>query len=170
MTEPDQIVLDILAAADGELIGRVRLQKVAYLLEQAGVRSGLRFRYHHYGPYSEDLDAALDRAKAFSGVKEQIQYRQSDGMPYSIFRRETEGATPRKLGRLPFRDARALVSMLKEKSATVLELAATIHWLVVKERIADWRPELERRKGPKTRGGRVEEALALLREIDLAPA
>lgn len=39
----------------GELEGRVRVQKTLYLLQCLGATevSGVPFRYHHYGPYSE---------------------------------------------------------------------------------------------------------------------
>jgi hypothetical protein len=59
---------------------------------------------------------------------------------------------------------------MQRKSATVLELAATIHWLAFIEEIEDWRSELRRRKGVKTEQGRADSALALLGELGIAPA
>ena len=55
-------------------------------------------------------------------------------------------------------------------SATVLELAATIHWLAVYEKRLDWQEELVVRKGVKTENGRDKEALNLLGELKLPPA
>jgi hypothetical protein len=55
-------------------------------------------------------------------------------------------------------------------SATVLELAATIHWLAEVEGRADWREELVRRKGVKAQQGRDEKALDVLRSLGLPPA
>ena len=169
---PYQLVAEVLAAGDGEIVGRIRLQKVVYLLDQAGARSGLAFHYHHYGPYSRDLDDGIDRAQAIGDVEENINYRQVDGMPYSIFSlRNGERVTARRgVGQLPMDRARQLVRAMKARSSTVLELAATIHWLVSKENFADWRKELVRRKGVKTERGRVDEALDLLRELSLAPS
>jgi len=40
----------LLKAADGELVGKVRLQKTVYLLDQIGMGSGFTYEYHHYGP------------------------------------------------------------------------------------------------------------------------
>ena len=37
----------IVAAADGELVGRTRLQKTAFLLELAGLGTGFEFKYKH---------------------------------------------------------------------------------------------------------------------------
>ena len=49
----------IVSAADGEIVGRTRLQKAAFLLELAGLGSGYEFKYKHYGPFSEDLASAV---------------------------------------------------------------------------------------------------------------
>ncbi len=57
----EDIVVAIVAAAGGELAGRVRLQKTAYLLDIKGLKSGFQFEYHHYGPYSRELDQATRR-------------------------------------------------------------------------------------------------------------
>jgi uncharacterized protein len=45
----------LVVAAGGQVPGRVRLQKIVYLLDQIGLESGFTFEYHHYGPYSEGL-------------------------------------------------------------------------------------------------------------------
>jgi len=171
MTEPEELIGRVLAAADGEIIGRIRMQKIFYLLEQSGLRSDLSFNYHHYGPYSRDLDAALGRAEAFEGVREDIKHRQVDGMPYSVFTLSSDVVVDResKLGRISVKKARDLIAKMKSRTSTVLELAATIHWLVNHEHIKDWRSELIRRKGIKTDRGRIDEALILLGELDLSP-
>ena len=45
----------LVVAAGGEIVGKIRLQKVVYLLDQMGLNSGFSYQYFHYGPYSEDL-------------------------------------------------------------------------------------------------------------------
>jgi uncharacterized protein YwgA len=172
MTAPDELVVQVLAAAGGEIVGRVRLQKIFYLLEQAGMNSGLSFRYHHFGPYSRELDDALDRAQGLRGVVENIKHRNSDGMPYSVFRLRDDQEVSKldALGQLGRIGAQRLIGAMKAQSSTVLELAATIHWLWQVEKVADWRTELIRRKGAKTERGRIDQALAVLDELDLAPA
>jgi len=45
----------IVSAADGQLVGRTRLQKTVYLLELAGLGSGYHFGHRFHGPYSEEL-------------------------------------------------------------------------------------------------------------------
>jgi hypothetical protein len=56
---------------------------------------------------------------------------------------------------------------MKDETSTVLELAATIHWLREKERVGDWRKELKIRKGSKAEESRIEKACTLLGKIAL---
>jgi uncharacterized protein YwgA len=172
MTTLDELVADVIAAADGKIIGRIRLQKIFYLLEQAGLGSKLTFHYHHYGPYSRDLDDALGDAQVFQDVREEIKHRQVDGMPYSVFSFSPDSSFQdrKKLGRIGRDKARSLIRLMKRPSSTVLELAATVHWLAKKEKIADWRSEILRRKGTKTAEGRLDEAIALLDSLGMSIA
>ena len=48
--------------AGGKLVGRTRLQKVAYLTQLAGFARDFPFEYRHYGPYSEELAEAMEIA------------------------------------------------------------------------------------------------------------
>lgn len=50
--------------------GRKRLQKVVYLLQQAGCPLGCGFILHHFGPYSREVAAACDDLVAADLVKE----------------------------------------------------------------------------------------------------
>lgn len=171
MTKPHRLVAEIVAAAEGEIIGRVRLQKIVYLLEQKGLASGASFSYHHYGPFSRQIDEAVDAAKAFDGLEEVVRHRQSDGAPFSVFQLSPDSdVVPNgTIGGLSTDVVRDLIKRMKGKTSTVIELAATIHWLATREKVADWRLELKRRKGVKTANGRDDEALAVLRELELDP-
>lgn len=41
--------------------GRKRFQKTVYLLQQIGIPYAEKFKYYHYGPYSSELQAEVDR-------------------------------------------------------------------------------------------------------------
>jgi len=45
-----------------------------------------------------------------------------------------------------------------------------VHWLAFVEKVPDWRAEIEVRKAGKTSNGRLDKALELLGELNLAPA
>jgi len=50
----------------------------------------------------------------------------------------------------------------------ILELAATIHWLRVKEQVDDWRKQLKIRKQLKATDANIARAEAVLRDVGLA--
>jgi uncharacterized protein YwgA len=164
--EPEKHVADIVAAAGGQLVSRVRLQKIAYLLDQLGAKSGFTYTYHHFGPFSWDLDRAILDASAFDLVKETFESRNSDGARYSVF---SADPSSHQFSFLHDKKLRQLVTRLKSVSVTVLEIAATAHWLKEAEKMDDWESEIKRRKGVKTAGGRLDEALQLLAELKLPP-
>ena len=159
----------LILAAGGEVVGKVRLQKMVYLLEQMGMGDEYSFDYHHYGPYSTELADEMDEAVFYQRVSEDKRQR-SDGVTYSVFRSGPfSGAEPSGVGELSFAQASRALAAMQQRSATVLELAATIHWLVFAEKVTDWHSELVRRKGVKTERHRDHEALELLQELNLAP-
>jgi uncharacterized protein YwgA len=170
MQQLDELLVAVVSSAGGEVTGRVRLQKIFYLLQAKGMSSEIQFRYHHFGPYSKSIDAAIDKAKALNGLDEVIEYRKSDGIPYSVFRSQQSNRVADKLGQLPLGAAKELLAKMTAETSTVLELAATIHWLYRVEGIASWRDELERRKGTKTAGGRAERAAQFLDELGIGPS
>lgn len=143
----------IVSAADGELIGRTRLQKTAYLLELAGLGSGYDFRYKHYGPYSEELAHATSIAPLLGDFEE--EKRQSSwGGTYSVFRVD-EGyqGSPDD----PFKQ---IVAVAKAADPVVLELAATAAFLAEEGHADPW-GETARRKPEKVSGGRLDRAKEL---------
>ncbi len=166
MIEREDVVAAVVAAAGGELTGRVRLQKAVYLMDRLGLNSGFSFDYHHYGPFSRDLDNATVDAAAFDLIEEKTERRQSDGAAYSIFRLKGH-SKPKAYGKLGQKKAEEIAGLFATTNVTVLELAATIDWLWRSEKFSDWRSEITKRKGIKVQGGRLEQAIALLAKIEL---
>jgi hypothetical protein len=98
-----------------------------------------------------------------------IEHRKTDGARYSIFV-ANQSDNPPSFSYLVDEALRDRAKKLASANVTVLELAATAHWLKQVEKIEDWRTEIVRRKGSKTADGRLEEALALLQELKLPPS
>ena len=168
MQGKEQFVADIIALApDQKLVSRVRLQKIAYLLEQMGCDLGFEYSYHHYGPFSHDLDRAILDAKAFGLVKEVIANRKSDGASYSIFELTGGNGSSASSTINSFKNQ---IQRFSKSNITVLELAATANWLAEYEKVDDWQKEIIKRKGLKTRNKRLANALDFLRELHLPPA
>lgn len=172
MMEREHIVAAVVAAGGGQLISHVRLQKTFYLLEQLGLQSGFKFYYHHFGPYSAELESALLDAKAFDLLEEETCFRQRDGARYSVFRLKQGAEQPdieEDFGRLSREEVERMVRKFSQTNITILELAATIDWLWRFERSSDWHDEISRRKNVKVQGGRLQRAIELLEELGLAP-
>lgn len=166
--EREYVVAGVVAAAGGRLTGRVRLQKVVYLLDRLGLNSGFTYEYHHFGPFSRELDGATADAQAFLGLSEEFAHRSIDGARYSVF--SYSGVVDENVfGSVGRERACSLMGTFAATNVTVLELAATIDWLWREERLADWRTELVKRKGQKVRNGKFERALELLGSLGLNP-
>lgn len=163
-------IAGLIVRAGGEIAGKVRLQKTFYLLDQLGMNSGYSFEYHHYGPYSADLAEQVADDIVFDRVRAEAKHRRSDGVPYVVYEALGPGEGTPPDTEMDAERLDGALNLFSNVSATVLELAATIHWLAVVERLPDWREELVKRKGSKTSGGRTEEALGLLRDLKLPPA
>jgi uncharacterized protein len=162
MAAREELVKKVLQAADGEIVGRIRLQKIFYLLEQFGLNSGFRFSYYHYGPYSEELSGSVMRAEYLDKFIDEKEAFTSFGAPYSVYTLLTNEPPPKNVGNLPFEKTRRLVAAMKSETSVVLELTATIHWLKEKELAADWKSELRTRKPTKATPDRIDRAERLL--------
>jgi len=159
MTGKTAIVLAVIAAADGQIVGRIRLQKIFYLLEQLGLESNFRFSYHHYGPYSSELSDAL-----FQDAIQEEPEQGSFGNVYFTY--STEGDPPASnVGRISPAELQSTIRRMKCTSSVIIELAATMHWLIEKEKVGDWKTELKARKPGKATDERICQAKALLEDI-----
>ena len=164
----DIVYAVVSAAPEHKLASRVRLQKTVYLLKELGFDSDLKFQYYHFGPYSRELDDALAEAHSENLVQETKAKRQSDGATYSLFEAKQSNKHV-SFGRLTQQQAKDFIAKFTQTNVTVLELAATAHWLCNAEKIDDWEAEIVRRKGVKTENGRLERAVNLLAELKLMP-
>jgi uncharacterized protein YwgA len=159
---PEDVAVAIVALNGGELVGRTRLQKTAFLLEQAGMNAGLEFEYHHYGPYCADLARGWDEA-VFDGQLRMTERRGSQEMPYTVF--ATDVDEPVRLGGLRKDRARDLLAHMERVSDVVLELAATIVYL--RDIVDDPIDEVKVRKPHKANDRRLAAAQALLANLGL---
>lgn len=158
----------LLVAADGEIDGRIRLQKIAYLLQQKSHQNVLNFIYHHYGPFCRELNDALDLAVSNNKLEEK-KVNTSFGTSYSAFKlRESSSSGIESFVGQPMEQAKHLVAKLKMQPSVILELAATIHWLKEKEEVDDWRRELKIRKTIKATDQNIARAERVLAELGLA--
>ncbi len=155
-------VAAIVADAGGRVVGRTRLQKIAYLLSAVGMEDGLTFYYKHYGPYSEELATAAGLGHLFGELTE-TEHPASWGGTYSIF----EAVRPADLE--PASEVRCqFASEAARSDSIVLELAATAVFLA-NDGFQDPWEETARRKPEKVSGNRLEDAKTLIRNLSRFP-
>lgn len=169
MPQASELVRDVLAAADGEIVGRIRLQKIFYLLEELGLGGGMRYAYHHYGPYSQELAGAVFQAQVLDKSIVEDTYDYPSGGSLSTYRlAQSEAVAGAQVGSLDREVARRKIAAMKRHSSVEIELAATIHWLRRKENVSDCKAELRRRKPTKATDPAIAGAERLLDEIGLS--
>lgn len=149
-------VADIVRTAGGQIVGRTRLQKVAYLMQLVGYPSDFPFEYYHYGPYSEELADLAHVEDAFDMLTEREEVAGWGGR-YSIF--SAQGDAPEHQEFADF--ARVAAA----GNAIDLELAATAAFLAREENCDDPWVETARRKPEKAVGGHLENAKILYRKL-----
>lgn len=150
-------VAQLIADAGGQVVGRTRLQKLAYLLTAAGLEDEFPFVYKHYGPFSEELTQSARVAELLGLLTEQEQRAQWGGS-YSTY----STARPKAADVSPSRQQIAHIA--NEADAVELELAATAVFLS-NEGFDDPWAETARRKPEKAEGGRLKRAKLLYRQF-----
>jgi uncharacterized protein len=165
----NRTIEEVFEASDRRIVGRIRLQKIFYLLEQIGLNSGLRFSYHHYGPYSEELSQEIFFAEMIDGLISESTEVSSAGATFSIYNLAKIPTVPvQSVGGISLATARSALDSMKRPTSVVIELAATIHWLKYNEKISDWKSELKIRKPGKATETNISLASKLLSDIHLS--
>jgi uncharacterized protein YwgA len=152
-----QKVTDIIRDAGGEIVGRTRLQKVAYFLELSGLGEGFPFDYRHYGPYSEALAMAVRNASSLGLVHEDERSTSWGGF-YSVYTTSTSSGGSITSAR------RHLAQEAASADPIELELAATAAFLSKQGNRDPW-VTTEKLKPEKSREGNLEKAKALYRKL-----
>lgn len=160
--EPHILAAKIVQDAGGELVGRTRLQKIAFLLKLAGFGDEFSFEYRHFGPYSDELAEAMEIATVLGPVRE-VERVADWGGKYSIYSIQ-DGIETSSSERVEF------VRQAKKIDPVELELAATAAYLYVFDGIGrsiegnPWQ-ETKRRKPTKASDERISKAASAYEEL-----
>ncbi|MBE0578878.1 hypothetical protein [Devosia sp.] len=157
MQQKAQSAARIIQDAGGRVVGRTRLQKIAYLLHAAGLEGEFSFVYKHYGPFSEDL-AQYTRIGELLGLLSATEQQAQWGGSYSTYTVNEQHVDHVNSAR------NQLAHIAAEADAVELELAATAVFLQ-KEGYPDPWAETARRKPEKAEGGRIKKAKVLYRQL-----
>ncbi|PCJ85710.1 MAG: hypothetical protein COA52_15905 [Hyphomicrobiales bacterium] len=154
--------VNIIRDAGGKIVGRTRLQKIAYLLMVTGLDNSFRFAYKHYGPFSEQLAFSAKFGALFGALVEH-QDKTAWGAMYSTYTVaagvDTVEANPRHL----------LASIAVEADSIELELAATAVFLFRDGYDDAWKETAQRKpeKSTKVRLANAKKLLEQLSSVDV---
>ena len=107
--------------------GKIKIQKILYFIQEAlGAPLEYRFRMHHYGPFSEDIESDISVMRAVGYIDVEAD---ANGYGYHI--------TPASEEQLPWDSELAkyrgemvdAIDGLKVLDASDLELFATVHFV-----------------------------------------
>jgi len=107
--------------------GKVKIQKAAYFIQEAlQVPLGYDFVMHYYGPYAFEIDDMLTEMQSEGILRMTAQWYQN-GLGYSISKGKNAGEV--KLSEDIMDKAQRVASFSKKRTAEVMELCATIHFV-----------------------------------------
>lgn len=150
-------VANIIRDAGGKIVGRTRLQKIAYLLSVTGLDNNFQFAYKHYGPYSEHL-ASLAKIGALLGIVNERQDQTVWGGTYSTYTVDDVNGMDES------RSRHSLASVAAAAESIELELAATAVFLSYDGYSDPWK-ETAQRKPEKSTPERLNNARVLLSSL-----
>lgn len=149
-------VAKLVADSGGKIVGRTKLQKIGYIIEEAGLGEGFEYDYKHYGPFSQALVDGTHEAR-YAGLIEEEEKQAAWGGVYSVYTL-TSGDMERNEQRA------GLAELLNAADPVELELAATALFFRRKDHPSPWQ-ETSRRKPEKASAGRLERAKQLYENI-----
>lgn len=122
-------VLRLIDFAGGSIAGRKKLQKMVFLAQQRGWPFTEVFRYHLYGPFSEQLAIEIEEMKAFGFVTEEKQAGQGSALCCSLTQ---QGRSLLEKYANPALSPmfKHLIAEMSQLDSRTLELLATVFFLL----------------------------------------
>lgn len=149
----------------GEIVGKTRLQKIAYLLEEKGLGfNDLDFDYHNFGPFSSELAFAVDDAESLGYIVTE-QRQGYHAVPYTVFR--SAQTSPEFEDDINIAARRHALTVMDGYSALVLELAATAVYLRNHGYPGKYWDEVKKRKPLKATADRIKMAQRLIDDLEV---
>lgn len=118
----------LIEAAGGEIVGKKKCQKLAYLAQEKGFYLGYDFEYHFHGVFCSELEADLRIAESFGVLDQEVTGRYGNPVRISINENVVIEGAEKEYGEEE-KEGLAIVEALKDESARVLEVLSTIVYL-----------------------------------------
>lgn len=108
----------------GEIVGRKKLQKIVFILKKLNLPFSERYKFHMYGPYSEELTLKIEELCNLGFLQEQKEEK-ANYAQYRYLLTE-EGQSFMKLYEQKMPHLQELVSSMNNESSRFLELVSTL--------------------------------------------
>ncbi|HEY8375676.1 MAG TPA: hypothetical protein VIK91_04265 [Nannocystis sp.] len=115
----------------GVLQGRVRIQKIMYLLRRSHppLLDGVNFFYHHYGPYSSEVAGSLSHALSWRVLEQRVESFDEEMQRYEYRLGSGAANSAEPLDPASREIVTRVVKTVDGEHWRTLELAATIDFL-----------------------------------------
>lgn len=132
--------IDVLAEVVDQLDvlqGRVRIQKIMYLLRRSdpSLLGGVNFFYHHYGPFSSEVANSVVSALSWRVLEQRIESFDDEKQRYEYRRGSGAAKSADPLDDASRETVTRVVSHVKGEHWRTLELAATVDFLEQSEHL-----------------------------------
>ncbi|MFV8826279.1 YwgA family protein [Alkalihalobacterium sp. APHAB7] len=108
----------------GEIVGRKKLQKIVYISKKLAIPFSERFKFHMFGPYSEELTLRIEELCNLGFLQETLETK-SGYQQYRYILTE-EGEKFLDMYNLDLPNIELSVSNMNDQSSRFLELVSTV--------------------------------------------
>ncbi|WP_216830102.1 YwgA family protein [Alkalihalobacterium elongatum] len=108
----------------GEIVGRKKLQKIVFISKKLDIPFSERFKFHMFGPYSEELTLRIEELCNLGFLQETLETK-SGYQQYRYILTE-EGEKFLDMYTLDLPDIKPRVSSMNDQSSRFLELVSTV--------------------------------------------
>ncbi|BAB07536.1 YwgA family protein [Halalkalibacterium halodurans] len=129
----------------GEIVGRKKLQKMVYIAKKVEMPFSERYKFHMYGPYSEELTLRVEELCNLGFVTE---LKEDKGNYYQYrYSLSEEGKKFLELHEADVLEGKRIIEQMNEQSSRFLELVSTLLYFEdlspeeVKEKVKTLKPK-----------------------------
>ncbi|WP_209123429.1 YwgA family protein [Alkalihalobacillus sp. BA299] len=108
----------------GEIVGRKKLQKIVYISKKLNIPFSERFKFHMFGPYSEELTLRIEELCNLGFLQETLETK--SGYQQYRYILTDEGVKFLKMYNLELPNIQPSVSSMNDQSSRFLELVSTV--------------------------------------------
>ncbi|OLO42234.1 hypothetical protein BTR23_03150 [Alkalihalophilus pseudofirmus] len=120
----DHVKLLFMFQQAGEIVGRKKLQKIVFISKKLNIPFSERFKFHMFGPYSEELTLRIEELCNLGFLQETLETK--SGYQQYRYILTDEGEKFLQMYTLELPNVQPSVSSMNDQSSRFLELVSTV--------------------------------------------